>query len=83
LAHDEDTTLKIGTKVILTELPAGLLDGLPFDDQQAIKVVVGKPVLLAGYDESGRAELEFTDQKGVIHFIYADPTLVIASDSYC
>ena len=48
-----------GQMVVLTALPRGLLDGLPQDDQDAIAGVVGKPVLLVGYDEDGRAELEF------------------------
>ena len=52
---------KAGDTVILLNVPAGLLDGLPQADQQAIIAVVGKPVLLVGYDEDGRAELEFDE----------------------
>jgi hypothetical protein len=34
---------------------------LPQEDQDAIEAIVGKPVLLVGYDEYGRAELHFDD----------------------
>ena len=62
-----------GSMVVLRELPPGLIDGLPREDQIAISEVVGKKVLLVEYDEDGRAELEFTDPHGVIHSIYVDP----------
>ena len=62
-----------GDPVVLEEVPQGLLDGLPKEDQQAISEIVGKPIRLNKYDEDGRAELEFTDQLGVIHFIYVRP----------
>lgn len=50
-----------GQTVSLTSIPPGLLNGLPQEDQNAIVAIVGKPVLLAGYDEDGRAELHFKD----------------------
>ena len=50
-----------GEMVVLTRIPAGLLDGLPQEDQDAIVAIVGKPVLLVDYDEDGRAELHFED----------------------
>jgi hypothetical protein len=52
---------KAGETVVLTVLPPGLLDGLPEEDQRAISAIVGRPVLLCGYDQDGRAELEFDD----------------------
>jgi uncharacterized protein len=67
---------KPGDSVIVTALPAGFLDGLPSGDKQAITAVIGKPILLKEYDNEGRAELEFTDDKGVIHFIYVNPSLI-------
>jgi len=54
-------TPKPGETVILKSVPPGLLDGLPEEDQRAIRTIVGKPVLLLGYDEDGRAELHFDD----------------------
>ena len=65
-----------GSFVILTELPAGLLDGFPTDDQAAISEIAGKPVRLKGYHDLGRAELEFGDRHGIIHFIYVNPVLI-------
>jgi len=57
-------------------LPPGLLDGLPEEDQQAIRAVIGKRVVLNEYDLDGRAELEFTDKHEVSHFIYVDPKFI-------
>lgn len=45
----------------LKAVPPKLLNGLPQKDQRAITAMVGKAVLLVGYDEDGRAELEFDD----------------------
>lgn len=59
---------KPGDSVVLTGVPPGLLEGLPTEDQTAILEVVGKQVLLAGYEDDGRAELEFTDKHGTIHY---------------
>jgi hypothetical protein len=38
--------------------------------------VVGKPILLTGYDEDGRAELEFQDGSADFHFIYVSPEFI-------
>jgi hypothetical protein len=67
-----------GSRVVLKHLPPGLLDDLPPEDQQAIEEIVGKPVKLAEYDNAGRAELEFTDRFGVIHFVYVDVSFLSA-----
>jgi len=58
---DEDNRLPAGENVVLVTVPPGLLDGLPAEDQRAIRNIVGKPVTLVGYDEGGRAELHFAD----------------------
>ena len=60
-------------KVILNALPPGFLDGLPVQDQEAISMAVGKPITLNGYEDDGKAQLEFTDMEGVTHIIYVDP----------
>ena len=65
-----------GGRVLLREVPSGLLDGLPTEDQRAISEIVGKPVQLNEYDDAGRAELEFTDRKGMIQFFYVNPDLI-------
>jgi hypothetical protein len=67
---------KPGDSVIVTAVPAGFLDDLPSEDQHAIAAVIGKPILLKDYDDTGRAELEFTDAQGVIHLIYLNPSLI-------
>lgn len=71
---------KPGEMAVLTKLPPGFLNDLPTEDQRAISDVVGKPILLNEYDEDGRAELEFTDQHGVIHFIYVRPEFLRSAD---
>ena len=65
-----------GDKVVLAEIPPGLLKGLPMEDQQAIIEIIGKAVLLNEYDDDGRAELQFTDMDGTIHLIYVSPHLI-------
>jgi hypothetical protein len=65
-----------GALVLLMEAPAGLLEGLPREDQQAIFETIGKPIQLVGYGDDGRAELSFTDGAGVIRFIYVNPSAI-------
>ena len=67
---------KARNKVVLAGLPPGFVDDLPSEDQQALLDVIGKAVFLNGYDQDGRAELEFKDKQGVVHFIYLDPRFV-------
>jgi hypothetical protein len=62
--------MKAGQKVILTTLPAGFVDDLPEEDQRAVSAVVGTAILLVGFDDIGRAELEFQEQDGTYHKIF-------------
>ena len=71
-----DMRPKAGDSVIVKELPAGFLEGLASEDRQAITAVIGKAILLKKYDDEDRAELEFTDEKGTIHFVYLNPALI-------
>jgi TPR repeat protein len=64
--------MRKGMKVFLRGLPYGWLDDLPSKDQKAISAIIGKPILFHGVDKDGRAELEFVDAEGDIHFIYVD-----------
>jgi len=59
-----------GQKVILNALPAGFVDDLPEEDQRAISAAVGTAILLVGFDDIGRAELEFQEQDGTHHKIF-------------
>ena len=65
--------------VVLTSIPKGFLNNLPEDDQQAIREIVGKPVLLNEYDDAGRAELEFNDRDGQTHFIFVAADFIKAA----
>jgi hypothetical protein len=76
--NDQRTKLRPGTTVLLVDLPAGFADDLPEGDQRAIRGMIGKPILLSGYDENGRAELEFREADGTIHFIYVEPSFIKA-----
>jgi hypothetical protein len=67
-----------GELVVLTEAPLSLLSDLPTEDQRAISDIVGKPVLLDAYNDDGKAELEFTDSSGGIHFICVNPNIIRA-----
>ena len=62
--------------VILNALPPGFIDDLPHEDQQALLEAISKPVAFQGYDEDGRAELEFKDREGTFHTIYVDPKFI-------
>jgi hypothetical protein len=73
----------VGESVVLVAVPPGLLDGLPDEDQRAITAIVGKPVMLVGYDEDGRAELHFpdpfdvqTDEYSHTHSIWVAPKFI-------
>ena len=66
--------------MVLKSIPPGLLDDLPLADTRAIRAIVGKPVLLTEYDDVDRAELEFTDEDGVIHDIYVKREFIQAAD---
>jgi hypothetical protein len=52
------------------------LDNLPPSDKRAIAAIVGKPITLVEYDDTGRAELEFTDKNGITHYIYVKPMFI-------
>jgi hypothetical protein len=66
-----------GRKVVLKSAPSALLNGLPEEDQIAIRAIVGRPVLLAAF-RHGQAELEFTDSAGDEHTIWVEPDLLQA-----
>jgi hypothetical protein len=66
----------VGEKVLLKGLPKGFLANLPASDKRAISTMIGRRVLLVAYDADDRAELEFVDAKGVIHYIYVDPRFI-------
>ena len=74
--NTNDKRPSAGQSVVLTEVPPGLLDGLPAEDQQAIVEMVGKPVLLNEYTDQDTAELQFTDGNGVIHFVYVSQSFI-------
>lgn len=65
-----------GDMVLLTAIPQGFLDDLPEEDQQAIREILGKRVLLNEYDDAGRAELEFRDHEGTLHYLYVAPEFI-------
>ncbi len=64
---------------MLTKLPPRFLNDLLDEDRTAISSVLAKPVLLRSYDDAGRAEIEFTDSRGVRHFLYVSPDCISAT----
>jgi hypothetical protein len=76
MASADNARLKPGDKVILIAIPPGMLNDLPTEHQKAITEIVGKPILLTGYDEDGRVELEFQDDSADTHFIYVRPEFI-------
>jgi hypothetical protein len=71
-----------GDTVVLTSVPAGLLNNLPDSDQRAIENIVGKPVLLRDFDDVGRAELEFVDADGSFHVIFVATSYIRLSEPH-
>jgi hypothetical protein len=61
VTSDEYNKPQVWQQVILIGLPPRFLEGLPEEDQRAITAMVGKAVMLVGYDDDGDAELEFAD----------------------
>jgi hypothetical protein len=80
MPNARDKKPKPGDKVVLIGLPPGFLDDLPMEDQAAISDAVGKVIVLNEYDEDGRAELEFKDRNGNIHFIWVSPDFITAAE---
>jgi hypothetical protein len=68
--------LTVGDVVIVCEIPASLLAGLPAEDQDAISAQKGQKLAIVDFDKSGAAELEFTDVKDVIHTIWIEPVFL-------
>ena len=64
-----------GDLVILKHAPASLLRGLPDEDQIAIRAVIGKPVIFAGFTY-GQAEIEFKDDEGDTHTIWVETNMI-------
>lgn len=76
MAKSDDKRPEPGEQVILTQVPLGLAEDLPIEEQRAIYAAVGKRALLNGYDDSGRAELQLRDKNGVLHYIYVSPDVI-------
>jgi hypothetical protein len=68
--------LQPGTRVVLKGLPPRFSSNLPLSDRRAIAEVVGRVITFVDYDDAGRAEVQFTDKRGVIHFIYVKPEFI-------
>ena len=80
MARASGKSPKPGDSVVLTELPPGLVRGLPRSAQKAIAAIVGKPVLLLEFDENGDAELEFVAGRGHIHSIHVNPKYIVPAE---
>ena len=72
-----------GCMVVLDTLPLDLLQELPEGDRAAIRSIIGRPVMLAGFS-FGQAELDFVDGAGDNHSIGVELSLLrVASRSLC
>jgi hypothetical protein len=61
------------SKAILKALPTGFVDDFPDEDRLALTAEIAKRVQLNGYDEDGRAELEFVAGDETVHFVFVTP----------
>jgi hypothetical protein len=64
--------LVVGDSVKVVEIPAALPQGLPDEDQIAIRAQIGKTLIIQEFNEGGDAELEFADSDGTIHTIWIE-----------
>ena len=71
------TPIAIGDAVTFEQASEALLRGLPEEDQVAIKQQVGKVLEIVGFNDQGNPELEFTDQTGDHHTIWAENSCVV------
>ena len=78
MTNRKPTDLRVGDLVKLKLVPPGLLEDLPMADRKAILKASASPMRLVEYDEVGRAGLQFTDDRGIIHIIYVNPDLLTA-----
>lgn len=76
IKNEKPSNPKVGDLVKLKLVPPGLCDNLPIQDRKAILRASSSPMRFIEYDEVGRAGLEFTDNKGIIHIIYVNPDLL-------
>jgi hypothetical protein len=65
--------IQTGDPVVLRDVPDQLLDGLPEEEQKAIRAQKNRTLKVVAFDESGYAELEFTDAGGMLHTIWVEP----------
>jgi len=80
IPSEYEVRVKRHRPVAIKALPQGFTDDLPYEDQRALHEVVGKQIMLNGYDKEGRAELEFVDRCGVHHTIWLDPKFIEPHD---
>lgn len=57
----------------IVDIPEEIPEGLPEEDQIAIRAQVGKIMVIQDFNNDGAAELEFVDDAGHIHTIWIDP----------
>jgi hypothetical protein len=70
--------LREGASVRLLRAPPELLNGLPDEDQRAIKwAAEGAALKMVGCDEYGNIELMFKAPDGVRHWIFVQPQHVV------
>lgn len=79
MRHPSQNRPKPGARVVIVKEPPDIMLGLPDHARIAISEILGKPILLTGYDADGRAELEFRDRNRSMHFIYVDPIYIKAA----
>ena len=69
---------KVGDKVILKGLPDKISHKSSKVGKERHLEKIGRPHMLTAYEPDGRAELEFSDSNGVIHYIYVNSSFISA-----
>lgn len=73
LLDQDGIPVAVGDYVRIVDIPEEIPEGLPEEDQIAIRAQVGKIMVIQDFNNDGAAELEFVDDAGHIHTIWIDP----------
>jgi len=66
------TALRLGDEVTVKRIPESLVRGLPDSDTHAINNCLGQSFKIAGFNDQGEAEIEFTDGENEFHTIWIE-----------
>lgn len=79
-SDSEGNKLFLNNTVLLLGIPDGLLDDLPDEDQDAILKLIGKKLMIQGFHDNYKLEIEYIYPEGSKSFcrsIWVNPSFVV------